>query len=109
MREKPVNGFHPSALLPFSSDGSRRFSKIALQRSGTIDMITAETTIEELITRLPRAVTYLMEQGIRCMACGEPIWGTLGDAAREKGFHEEHIVRFVYDLNALDGTPYQNV
>ena len=46
--------------------------------------VSLNTTIEELIDRFPEAVTYLMDQGIRCIRCGEPMWGTLGDAMAEK-------------------------
>ncbi len=63
--------------------------------------ITKDITIEELVDVLPAAVQYLMEEGIKCIACGEPIWGTLEDAAKEKGFGDDDIVRFVKDLNEL--------
>ena len=65
-------------------------------------MITKNITVEELVGRIPAAVTYLSRAGIRCIRCGEPIWGTLEDAAREKGFGREDIDRFVADLNALE-------
>ena len=48
-------------------------------------MITKEITIEELVEKIPNSVKYLMEKGIKCIACGEPIWGTLEEAALEKG------------------------
>ena len=35
------------------------------------------------------------------IACGEPIWGTLEQAAREKGFSDREIADFVRELNAL--------
>jgi methionine synthase II (cobalamin-independent) len=63
--------------------------------------ITRDTTIEELVNLLPAAVRYLMEKGIRCIACGEPIWGTVESAAREKGFDDEGIDRIVAELNEL--------
>ncbi len=66
-----------------------------------MNKITSEITIEELVTELPASVTYLMEKGIKCIACGEPIWGTLESAAREKGFGEKEITSFVSDLNAM--------
>ncbi len=49
-------------------------------------MIARDISIEDLIRRVPSAVGYLMEKGIKCIACGEPIWGTLESAARDKGF-----------------------
>jgi len=42
-----------------------------------------------------------MENGIRCLRCGEPIWGTLETASKEKGFSDEQINKFVEDLNKL--------
>ena len=66
-------------------------------------MITKDTTIEELVETIPAAVKYLMREGIKCIACGEPIWGTLQDAAREKGFQDADIERFVREINALRG------
>ena len=64
-------------------------------------MIDKNILIEDLVTRLPRAVGYLMKKNIKCLACGEPIWGTLEDAARQKGFSDEEIDVFVRELNAL--------
>ena len=43
-----------------------------------------------------------MEQGIRCLRCGEPIWGTLEAAAKEKGFTEQEIDNFVIQINNLE-------
>lgn len=62
-------------------------------------MITKDISIEELIEEVPGSVRYLSEKGIKCIACGEPIWGTLEDAAREKGFSDNEIDKFVEDLN----------
>lgn len=51
-----------------------------------IIQISRNMAIEDLITAHPRAVGFLMDHGIRCIICGEPAWGTLGDAMSEKGF-----------------------
>ena len=67
--------------------------------------ITKDITIEELIEAVPASVEYLMKEGIRCIVCGEPIWGTLEEAAEEKGFGEEDIDRFVNDLQKLADNP----
>ncbi len=64
-------------------------------------IIRKETSIDDLVTTLPAAVKYLSEKGIKCIACGEPVWGTLEEAAREKGFDEDEISAFVRDLNKL--------
>lgn len=64
-------------------------------------MIEKTISIEELIEKIPTSVKYLMTKGIKCIACGEPIWGTLEEAAKEKGFSNEDIQNFVVELNAL--------
>lgn len=63
--------------------------------------ITKDIIIEDLIEEKPAAIDYLKEKGIRCIRCGEPIWGSLEEAAEEKGFSEEDIDGFVKDLNNL--------
>jgi hypothetical protein len=64
-------------------------------------MIEKTISIEDLINRVPGSVRYMMTKGIKCLACGEPIWGTLESASKEKGFTEEQIDDFVKDLNQL--------
>lgn len=61
--------------------------------------VTNNTSIEDLIEEVPGAVSYLSKKGIRCVQCGEPIWGTLEEAAVEKGFGEDDIRQFIKDLN----------
>jgi methionine synthase II (cobalamin-independent) len=63
--------------------------------------IQKEITIEELVAQVPESISYLMKKGIKCLACGEPIWGTLESASKEKGFDDELINVFVNDLNNL--------
>jgi hypothetical protein len=63
--------------------------------------ITKDISIEDLVNRNVKSVRYLADRGIKCIACGEPIWGTLEQAAKEKGFSDEDIAVFVSDLNAL--------
>lgn len=60
--------------------------------------ITQTIAIEDLVREYPGAVGFLMEKGIRCLACGEPKWGTLDAAAREKGFSDEQIAKLVEEL-----------
>lgn len=66
-------------------------------------MIDKDILIEDLVTRLPKAVGYLMQKNIKCLACGEPVWGTLEQAAKQKGFSDADIAVFVEDLNRLAG------
>jgi hypothetical protein len=64
-------------------------------------MIEKSISIEDLVAQLPEAVSYMMKKGVKCIACGEPIWGTLESAAKEKGFTDGQIEIFVKDLNAM--------
>lgn len=64
-------------------------------------MITKDITIEDLIEQIPASVKYLMDKGIKCIACGEPIWGTLADAAKQKGFSDVEINEIVQQLEIL--------
>ncbi len=64
-------------------------------------MITKHIQIEDLVTDYPFSVKYLAEHGIRCIACGEPIWGTLEEAAKEKGFDDEKVDFFVCEMNQM--------
>lgn len=64
-------------------------------------MIDKDILIEDLVKRLPRAVGYLMKKNIKCLACGEPVWGTLEQAAKKKGFSDAEIAVFVEELNEL--------
>ncbi len=68
-------------------------------------MITKDITIEDLTEYYPKSVKYLSEKGIRCIRCGEPIWGTLKEACIEKGFDEVAIKKAVDDLNKLHKAP----
>ncbi len=64
-------------------------------------MITKDITIEDLVEDYPESVNYLSEKGIRCIKCGEPIWGTLEEACMEKGFDAAAIEQVVRELNEL--------
>ena len=63
--------------------------------------ISKDLEIEDLVKILPEAVSYLRIEGIRCLRCGEPIWGSLEAAAKEKGFEDKDVERFVKELNEL--------
>lgn len=63
--------------------------------------INKDIEIEDLVKIKPNSVVYLMEKGIRCLRCGEPIWGSLESAAKEKGFSDQEISKFVVEINNL--------
>jgi len=76
--------------------------------------ITKDILIEELVDNYAFSVRYLMEKGIRCIMCGEPIWGTLEEAAEEKGFDADTIQGFVDEMKKIaeesdDDTPDKKI
>jgi len=77
--------------------------------------ITKDILIEELVDNYAFSVRYLMVKGIRCIMCGEPIWGTLEEAAKEKGFDDAAIQQFVDEMKKLEengddnGTPEKKI
>ena len=62
--------------------------------------IDGDILIETLVQEYPKSVRFLADRHIKCIACGEPIWGTLREAAEEKGYSEEEIEKIVRDLAA---------
>jgi uncharacterized protein with PIN domain len=62
--------------------------------------ITKDISIEELIEEVPESVKYLMNEGIRCVVCGEPIWGTLEEAVEEKNL-SKNIDKYISDLQTI--------
>lgn len=57
--------------------------------------------IEELVAEVPDSVPFLRSRGIPPVACGEPLWGTLEDAAKERGFTDAEIDALVAELARL--------
>jgi methionine synthase II (cobalamin-independent) len=62
-------------------------------------MISKEMYIEDLVREYPQLIGPLKEAGIVCLACGEPVWGTLGAQAEQKGL--TNIDEVVAEMNAL--------
>lgn len=62
-------------------------------------MIDKDMLIEDLVREYPQLIGPLKEKGIVCLACGEPVWGTLAEQAAEKGI--ENIDEIVAEMNAL--------
>ncbi|MBN2175085.1 MAG: DUF1858 domain-containing protein [Bacteroidales bacterium] len=63
--------------------------------------ITKDIEIEDLVRDYPASVKFMAEKGIKCIACGEPIWGTLEEAAKEKGYKDEEIDNLIIELQSL--------
>ncbi len=67
--------------------------------------ITKDITIEDLVEDYPFAEEFLRVRGIKCIRCGEPIWGTLEDACKEKNFSDDEIEQIVKELNKIAENP----
>ena len=48
-------------------------------------MIAQDIYIEDLVQDYPEVIAPLSEMGIICIACGEPVWGTLEELVIKKG------------------------
>lgn len=64
-------------------------------------LITNETSLEEIVEFKPQSVSFLAEKGIRCIVCGDIIWGSIADIAISKGFSDEEIDIIIDELNSL--------
>jgi hypothetical protein len=42
--------------------------------------ITQNSYIEDLVADFPAIIPILVRYGVVCIECGEPVWGTLGEA-----------------------------
>ncbi|NPB03997.1 MAG: DUF1858 domain-containing protein [Thermotogae bacterium] len=61
--------------------------------------ITPETTVEEIVLRYPDAVDIFFKYGIPAIACGSPIWGTIGENAEKYGVEDlEGLLKELNDL-----------
>jgi hypothetical protein len=63
--------------------------------------ITKLDEIEFILKEIPEALPYLMKKGVCGISCGEPAWGILESAAKEKGFTDIEIDNIVNDLNDI--------
>jgi hypothetical protein len=64
-------------------------------------MINKQDEIEFILKGIPEALPYLMKKGVCGISCGEPTWGILESAAKEKGFTDLQIDKIVNELNNL--------
>ncbi len=66
-------------------------------------LITKDTYIEDLIEKHPEANAFMLKNGLGCIMCGEPFWGTIGELAHEKNFSTEKIEELTAALNEYLG------
>jgi hypothetical protein len=63
--------------------------------------ITRTDEIEFILKGIPEALPYLMKKGVCGISCGEPTWGILESAAKEKGLTDIEIENIVNELNEM--------
>lgn len=63
--------------------------------------ITNETLVEDLVRAWPDAVSFFMQRGVKCIACGEPIWGSIGDLCRSTGMTDERAAEVLAEATTM--------
>ncbi len=61
--------------------------------------ITLETSVEEVVVNFPDSVDIFFKYGIPAIACGSPIWGSIGENAEKYGVKD--INGLLRELNEL--------
>ncbi len=54
--------------------------------------VSPDMTVETLVERHPPAVSFLQKRGIICVKCGEPVWGTVGEAIVKGGLDVRDVI-----------------
>lgn len=60
--------------------------------------INSEMMVADLIAAYPFAVSFLSERNLHCIICGEPVWGTIQELARDKHLDPQQIEELIIDL-----------
>ncbi len=60
-----------------------------------------ESLVEELVKANPEVVRFLILEGLPCVICGEPFWGSLEELAQQKGWNDSQINNLIEKMRAL--------
>ena len=66
-----------------------------------MDSVSRESLVEELVRVNSDVVRVLILEGLPCVVCGEPFWGTLEELARQKGWDDAKIDSLVEKMRGL--------
>lgn len=58
----------------------------------SINEITPDTLIEDIVSDMPDLVGLLAKLGVVCVKCSDPFWGTIGDYCRIKNMDVDEII-----------------
>ena len=61
-------------------------------------MIDGGIYIEDLVKEHPEVISPLAELGVVCIACGEPVWGTLEELVNSKELNIKSIVEKINQI-----------
>ena len=64
-------------------------------------IVRREMWVEDLVNAVPDSVGFLIDRGMKPLACGEPVWETLESLARSRSMNDDEIGTLVDELNAL--------
>ena len=48
--------------------------------------------MEDLVRDYPQVVPMLVRRGVVCIQCGEPVWGTLGEALQRAEIEDQDFM-----------------
>jgi len=61
-----------------------------------------EDWLEDVVRDFPKAPTFLRRQGIVCIKCGEPLWGSLKEIIESKGKDVDEVLAALNEFLAKD-------
>jgi len=64
-------------------------------------LISEEIQVEDLIGNYPDALKILLEFNLRCIICGEPVWGNLGELIRDHKLSAQDTEKLLSRLRTL--------
>jgi bacterioferritin-associated ferredoxin len=55
--------------------------------------IQPDDLVEEVVEQHPESISYLQQKGLKCIQCGEPVWGTMKEMIEEKNMNAEDVLQ----------------
>ncbi|KAF0195705.1 MAG: hypothetical protein FD166_2878 [Bacteroidetes bacterium] len=62
--------------------------------------ITEDMLVADLVAAYPFSVAFLASRNLHCIICGEPVWGTVEELARDKHFTGDQISEMIHELKS---------
>ncbi|HHS49993.1 MAG TPA: hypothetical protein ENN07_02640 [candidate division Zixibacteria bacterium] len=55
-------------------------------------LVESDMPVEILLDIFPKSHKWLLERGIHCTQCGEPVWGTIAELIESKGLPVDELL-----------------